>query len=228
MSLTVIIGTVLAAVKTAVTVVTAALPKIGAAVMNLVNKIPQELWKPLIDLTTNVVKTLLGIKDSAGEIGEKARIAAEQGVKPEQFKSTSDYLKHLQEEIKIDRDKFDNLKPEELRARELTGTAIFIKAIEEKCGLKLSSEVLKTLAKIAMPAGQFLYLAEKLKNSELTFDDVVKYLDETCPSSKIGEVGELLKGLAQTVLGENCTSDAINQWIMNLIDKNKNPEATEA
>ena len=213
------------AVKVAVSVVTAALPKIGAAVMNLITKIPQNLWRPLIELTSNVVKNISGINDSACEIGEKARVAAEKKVKPEDFKSTTDYLKHLQDKIEIDREKLNNMSPEERMARELTGAALFTQSIEEKCGLKLPAEVLRTLSKIAMPAGQFLILAEKLKKSELTMDDVVSYLDEKCPGSKIADVDALLKDAVTLFLGDKATRDAVNQSILDMIDRNKQVEA---
>ena len=209
------------AVKAAVAVVTAALPKIGAAVMNLVAKIPQNLWRPLIELTSNIVKNISGINDTACEIGEKARVAAEQKVKPEDFKSKTDYLKHLQDKIEIDREKMNKLSPEERMARELTGAALFIQSIEEKCGLKLSTENLCTLSKIAMSAGQFLILAEKLKNSELTMDDVVSYLDEKCPGSKIADVDALLKEAVTAFLGDKATKEAVNQSILGMIDRNK-------
>ncbi len=211
----------LTAVKAAVAAVTAALPKIGAAVLNLVSKIPQGLWRPLIELTSNVVRSISGIQDSAFEIGEKARVASEKGIRPENFNSTTDYLKHLQNEIEIDREKLGSLKTEERMARELTGTALFIQDMEEKCGLKLPAEVLKTLSKIAMPASQFLILAEKLKNSELTMSDVVSYLEEKCPESKIADVDALLKEVVTVFLGDKATQKEVNQNILDMIDKNK-------
>ena len=213
------------AVKAAVAAVTAALPKIGAAVMNLVNKIPQNLWRPLCELTTNIVKNISGINDSACEIGEKARVAAEKKVQPEDFKSKTDYLKHLQDKIEVDHEKMKNLSPEERMARELTGIVLFTQSIEEKCGLKLPVEVLHTLSKIAMPAEQFLILAEKLKNSELTMNDVVSYLDEKCPGSKIADVDALLKDAVTLFLGDKATRDSVNQCILDMIDKNKQVEA---
>ena len=212
----------IAAIKTAVAAVTTALPQIGAAVMNLVNKIPQNLWKPLIELATEVAKCIFGVKDNAAEIGEKARVAAEQGIKPEQFSSTAEYLKHLREKIEIDREKFNSLSEEEIRARELTGAAIFIRGIEEKIGSSLSTDCLAMLSRIAMPASQILILAEKLKNSNLTFDDVVCYFKNECPSSKIPQVGGAIKDAVQEFLGANASKDEVNQTIRGMMEKNRN------
>ena len=220
-----LIPMIVTAVKAAVTAMATALPKIGAAALNLVNKIPPNLWKPAIELTTNLAKNLFDIKESAGEIGQKALTAAENGVDRDQFDSTAEYLKHLREKIKLDREKFDSLPPEELKARELTGMVIFTQSIEEKCGLQLPVDVLKTFAKIAMPGGLFLIMAEKLKNSNLTLEDIAKYLGENCPSSKIREIGSLLKDAVGAFLGANATTDSINQTILDMIEKNKQVQA---
>ena len=204
---------ILMAVREAAIFVTQNLPKIGAAVKELISKIPPEVWKPLIEFATEGIKALFGTKDTAAEIGEKARIAAEEGCQPEDFKSTSDYLKHLEEKIQIDRAKFEALTPEEIQARELAGTAIFVQGMEEKCGMPVPTEFLKVVSKIAMSASTVLRLAEMLKTAEVTLDDVIDYLKERCKGDKLEAVDAAFK---QAIAADHPDMDAdkINETIL--------------
>ena len=112
--------------QTLIQPVIAALPKIGAAIANFVAKIPPPVLEKIISTTIDIVgdlaKRLLGCSDSPAELGDKALNAEK---KPEDFETTSDYIKYLEKDIKLDREAFQNLTPEEKRTRELTGTEIY-------------------------------------------------------------------------------------------------------
>lgn len=63
--------------------------------------------------------------------------------KPDDFKSTEAYIKHLNEEMKADRNNLDKLTPEEREKYRKIGAEIEIQAIREKYNVELSEDFLE-------------------------------------------------------------------------------------
>ena len=89
----------------------------------------------IIECIAQVAKILgVGGEDSPEELGMKTEIADK---KPEDFDTIQDYIKYLNEEVKLDKDAVDNLSEVDKAKYGAMGAALNIKAIEEKIKEKL-------------------------------------------------------------------------------------------
>lgn len=198
----------------------AALPKIGAAVAKFVAKIPQPIIDKVISVSIDIIcdlaKRLLGCSDTPAELGDKA-LKAEK--KPEDFEKTSDYIKYLENEIKIDRVEFQKLTPEERSTRELTGTEIYRQGISEKVGFDMTDEFLVLCGKAGLDAKTVYMLIDELQgNRSITLGDVCSYFAGTCQPDKIKETGNLCKRAFIKSL-DNPTTEEVNKKILTLMEE---------
>lgn len=132
--------------------------KIGTDGMLLIGSIALSLIIPgfglpeiltLIQIVGDVAKTLhVGGEDSPEELGMKTEIAEK---KPDDFETTEEYLKYLNEEVNLDPREVKNLTPEDRAKYGLVGASLDIKALQEKYHIELSPEFLRdvTLMKIS-------------------------------------------------------------------------------
>ncbi len=162
-------------------------------------KIPEGLFKT-VSTVSNIVHTLAGIFGIRSEedpeiLGAKVE---QSGKKPEDYESTEAYIQELRENVKLDREKFDKLTPEERMGCKMVGTAIETKAISEKLGgMNISEECLGTVAKLEFGGAkidpkELVAILQSLKEQGITdLDDVVHYLEGT-GSKNMLETGQAL------------------------------------
>lgn len=108
------------------------------------------------------------------------------------------YIKYLNEEVELDKEKFDKLTEEEKLGCKVVGMALETKAVEEKIGgVEISPECLAMLTKIQMSgidinAKELVGIIQVLKDEGITnLNDVVEYLEGKGQSDKI-RTGEAL------------------------------------
>lgn len=143
------------------------------------------------------------------------------GAKAEQAEKTIDdfdgdveaYIRYLKEEIALDKEKFDQMTPEEKLGCKAVGLSLETKAVEKKLGdVEITPESLATLGKIYLVDGveidskELLAVMKNLKEAGITnMNDVVEYLEGKGDSDRI-KTGEALK----EAIGERA-DDRINQ-----------------
>lgn len=183
------------------TVCSAAKGFIGAVAKIGVNTF--EKIKEAVGFVGNIMHTIAEIvlntelKDSPEELGAKA-MQAEKGI--EEFDGDAEaYIKYLRDEIKLDRARFEAMKPEEKLGCEAVGITLETKAVEQKLGgVEIPAESLAELGKLHMAgitidAVKLLNVIKALKESGITnLNDVVDYLEGTGDSDRI-KTGEALK-----------------------------------
>ena len=206
--------------QTLIQPVIAALPKIGAAIANFIAKIPPPVLEKVIAATIDIVgdlaKRLLGCSDSPAELGDKALNAEK---KPEDFETTSDYIKYLENDIKLDREAFHNLTPEEKRTRELAGTEIYRQGISEKLSFNVSDDFLIFCGKVGLDAKTvYLFLDSVQQNGSITQNDICAYFEGKCQPEKAKEIGNFCRGIFLKTL-DNPTLDTVNQKMISLMEE---------
>jgi hypothetical protein len=214
------LGPVIAALGTAFNAVVAALPKIGAAIVSFIDKIPPQIREQILSVAIDVVadlsKRFLDVSDSPEKLGEKALNADK---KPEDFDSITSYIKYLEKEIQIDPNVFINLTPEEKKARELAGTEIYRQGISEKLGFNMSDDFLILCGKAGLDAKTVYVILNALQeNQSVTLDDFCKYFSGTIQPEKAKEIGAFCRSVFASVFNDLTSDSDINKKILSIME----------
>lgn len=172
-------------------------------IVNVIAEIKMpEIIEIVIETIAEIVEVIgkkIGLieeEDTAEELGFKAQDAER---KPDDFESVEEYIDYLRNEIKIDREKFDNLKDEDKLTCNAIGSTILAKGISEKKGVELSGEFLVEVAKQKMKGEEVNAFIDNFKKNDLKMDSMKDYLKcELSPeeNSKVDSVfKETLKEL---------------------------------
>ena len=185
---------------------------------NIIAKIPIPDLKvsDIISIAAKIVHSVvdfLGIKSE--ENPEILGAKAEQSEKHlDDFDDdVVEYIKYLKEEVELDKEKFDNMTPEEKLGCKAVGMALETKAIEEKIGgVEISPECLATLIKIQaagikIDAGELVGIIRFLKTQGITnLNDVVELFEGKGESDRV-KTEEVLA---------NAIGEGANEKILNL------------
>lgn len=214
------LGPVISVLGPVIDAVVAALPKIGAAIVNLINKIPPPLLEKIlfatIDIMGDLAKKFLGATDSPEQLGEKAFKAEK---KPEDFDSINEYIKYLENEIKLDPVGTGNLTPEEKKARELAGTEIYRQGISEIVGFNVSDEFLILCGKTGLDAKTvYLVLDAVQKNQVVTLDDFCRYFAGTIQPERVKQTGSLCRSVFSAASGNQISDSDLNAKILSVME----------
>lgn len=183
--------------------------KMAQSVIGVFNKIkiPGTDLVGLLGKIANTIGSVLDVLNIKSEedpevLGAKAE-QCEKGA--DEFNSTKEYIKHLTEEMELDREKFDKLTPEEKTGCKAVGVALETKAIEEEIGdISISPECLGMVTKLQMNGvningKDLVKIINALKEEGITnLNDVVDYLEGNGDSNRLA-TGEALV----TALGED-------------------------
>ena len=215
-----IIGTVGSFILGCASKIGPAIAGIAKGVVGIVSKIQE------VGTISNISKVIGFIGKVVHAIAELLGIKSEEdpeilGAKAEQSEKTIDefdgdaeaYIKYLKEEVELDKQKFDQMTPEEKLSCKAVGLSLETKAVENKLGgVKITPESLAILGKIYMSgnaeidAKKLLSVIESLKAAGITnMNDVVDYLEGKGNSDRV-RTGEVLK----EAIGEGA-DDKINQ-----------------
>ncbi len=147
----------------------------------------------------SIAEIVLGMKleDTSEELGAKA-VQAEKSI--DDFDGDAEaYIHYLNDEIELDRARFEKMTSEEKIGCEAIGITLETKAVEQKLGgVEIPEESLAELGKIHMAgididAVKLLDIIKQLKESGITnMNDIVDYLEGKGDSDRI-KTGEALK-----------------------------------
>jgi len=145
-------GAIINVVSSAISIASSVVSTVGKSLVTGATRLLEIAGKHL-DTIANVIETIgkvlnvIAHEDNIDELGAKA-IKSEK--KPEDFNQISEYIEYLKNEIKLDMDKFDNVKMEDKLARKAIGATIISKGIEEKKDTSIPMEFWKEVAKQGM------------------------------------------------------------------------------
>ena len=149
----------------------------------------QELFPkiPAVDLIIKVVGAVvsaiaevLGLKEKEKDEPEELGMKAEQAdKKPEDFKSTEDYIKYLHDEISVDEEKRKKLTDEERAAYSSIGSKLYLDASAEKLGVEKGSitpEFLLDSAKLNLQGIEVVEIIKEIKTIGMQVEKVSEFL----------------------------------------------------
>ena len=162
------------------------------------------------DIMGDVLKVLDIASDTSAIIGFKVQ-QSEKNM--DEFDSVEAYIKYLNDEIKLDREKFDNLTEEEKVSYTVVGLAVETGVISEKLGIKIPVEAVEMLTKlgnISVEASKLVNFISKLKEEGIDdFKEVYECIKGEGNSDRVktGEalvsvLNELEEGEGNKVLNE--------------------------
>lgn len=147
----------------------------------------------LIQCIAEVAK-ILGVnegQDSPQELGMKAEIADK---KPEDFDSIEQYIKYLNEEVELEKDSVEKLEKEDKVKYGLLGTALNIKAIEEKYDITLSPEFICDVSKMKLSGEEVSQFIRTFKENGINkMQDMTDYLKGNPIETEKSEVSDSIK-----------------------------------
>lgn len=184
--------------------------KIGTEGMLLIGSIALSLIIPgfglpelltIIQIVGQVTKILqVGGKDSPEEIGMKTEIADK---KPDDFESTEQYLKYLNEEVNLEPGAVDKLSPEERAKYGLIGTALDIKAIQEKYHIELSPDFLRDVTLLKMSGEEVgAYVKDFAEKGITKMQDMTDYLRGNTIDTDKGKISSSVLDTMSTLYPE--------------------------
>lgn len=163
-----------------------------------------------------LISNFLGVKkedESVEEIGAKAMMSDK---KPEDFNSNEEYINHLRNDIKLDKEKFEKAGEVEKIARTVVGATVLVRGIEEKKGFEIPNETWITMAKLGLEnksSKETNTILDTFKDGNL--GDLTKFVDGKLGAKAEGEVGDKLVEMYQK-LEPNSSIEDIEKKVMHM------------
>lgn len=151
----------------------------------------------IIECIAQVAKVLgVGGEDSPEELGMKTEIADK---KPEDFDSIQDYIKYLNDEVELSDDAIDNLSDIDKAKYGAMGTALNMKAIEEKYDVNLSPDFIRDITLLKMSGEEVAACIDKCKENGIDkAQDMTDYLrDKPIESDKSAVSDAMIESLSE-------------------------------
>ena len=169
--------------------------KIGGAVMNGVSKFVARYPEleigimvvlKIVDIICKVADLLIGKPkdETPEELGLKAeRCKEEEGLTPEDFASTEAYIDHLRNDIKVDHEKMAELSKEQLQAYAAIGTGLYVRAMEDRYGMKMEPEFWRAIYRTNIAPEQVPALVQSMRAAGVESGKLLDaYLAGTIPA----------------------------------------------
>lgn len=202
----------------AVSTISSAVSSIGRALASSATKLLEVAGKYLGPLSNVIqaIATFTGVlkpEDDIEEIGAKAM--QPESKKPEEFDSNTEYIDYLRNEVKLDKEKFDNATNTDKAARTAVGATIAAKGVGEKKGFDVPLETWVALSKINLEnkAQEIDKILETFKDGKL--EDFAKYVDGKLDIKKEGEIGDELVDMYKE-LEPNASIEEIEEKVMKM------------
>lgn len=140
-------------------------------------KIAGPLLGPMATIISAVAQ-LLGVFKKEDDVEELGAKAMQSDKSPEDFDSNAEYIEHLRNDIKLDREKFEKAGDVEKLARVAMGTSIAMKGINEEKDFDIPIEAWVSMAKLGLNetnAKEVDTILDTFKDGNL--GDFAKYVD---------------------------------------------------
>lgn len=203
--------------SSAVSIISSAVGNLGSALVSTAGSFLSVVAPHLgaISQIIGLISNFLGVKkenESVEEIGAKAMISDR---KPEDFDSHTDYINHLRNDIKLDKEKFERAGEVEKIARTAVGATVLVRGIEEKKGFEIPTEAWIAMAKLGLESKteETNKILDTFKDGNL--GDFAKFVDGKLGAKDEGEIGNKLVEMYQK-LEPNSSIEDIEKKVMNM------------
>jgi hypothetical protein len=212
------LGFLVSAVSSAISMVSSMAGSLGGLASTAMNAL--KVAGPWLGQIANIVSAiaqLLGIFKKEDDVEEMGAKAMQSDKKPEDFSSNTEYVEHLRNDIKLDREKFDAAGPAERMARTAVGTGIAMKGINEQKGFDVPIEAWVAMGKLGLDetsAKEVDTIIDTFKDGKL--EDFAKYVDGKLEGvEKNGEMGDTLADMYKE-LEPNSSVEEIEDKVMKM------------
>ncbi|WP_042462061.1 hypothetical protein [Neobacillus dielmonensis] len=193
---------------------------IGPALVNvgrvLVANLPKiETGLKIVSAVVQTISVVLGLinkNDTAEELGAKA---VESDKKPEDFRSTEEYIHYLRNEVKLDSQKMDTLKTEDRMAYTTIGSVILAKGIEEKFRVNIPVDFWVEVGKQKMNADEAKAYIENFKANGFDEVKLSDYLKGKLPIAELKQVAPIIENTLKQLQSE-LTPEQVQSKIMEM------------
>ncbi|WP_414698497.1 hypothetical protein [Peptacetobacter sp. AB845] len=197
---------------------------VGGAISKLgeiISKIPDLGIGEVINIVdtvskiVEVVSKLLGIStnDNTEELGAKA---LECDKKPDDFDTVGEYIKYVENEIELDKEKFNSMSKEEKAVCSAVGAGILLSGISENKKVDVEMDFIVEAAKQGFSAKEINDLIDKFKEHGVALN-LSKYLKGELTSSENKEFTPVLKEYLKEV-NPDLDEDGIEQRIDEMME----------
>lgn len=136
----------------------------------------------IIEIVTKVctiidgIAKILGLKDDEDTPEELGMKAEQSDKKPDDFDNVEEYINYLHTQVELDKEKMNNLQPEQRAGYMAVGSAIYIKGLEEKYGMDLPADFWLTVASLKLSSEEVKSYIDSFKANNLDVMDMCDYL----------------------------------------------------
>ena len=158
----------------------------------------------------------VGGDDTPEELGMKAEIAEK---KPTDFDSTEAYINYLNEEVTLDEGLVGSLSPEDKVKYGLIGSALDIKAIQEKYKIELSPDFLRDVALLDLSGEEVATCVKEFSEQGITkMEDMTNYIRGNETNVDKQEISSCMTDTLKELYPE-LSEEQINDKLCELADK---------
>ncbi|MGL4403455.1 MAG: hypothetical protein ACRCTS_07035 [Fusobacteriaceae bacterium] len=196
------------------------LPSLGKALAGAASVLIGKLF-PVIDIVISIVKVIgvaLGLIEEKDEVDELGAKACESELKPEDFSTTEEYINHLKNDIKLDKEKFEGRSEIEKLAHKGIGVSIVKKGMEEKLGMEISNDFLYYAGKANLSGGETFGLMKIFKENNFTsMEKFESFMKNGMPLSEKIKTGEMITdGLLNTDENKDKSREDIEKKVVDM------------
>lgn len=159
-----------------------------------------------------VMLDVLKPNEKMDELGAKAM---QTDKKPEDFDKYSDYIEHLRNDIALDKKQFEKESPSDKLSRQIIGTAITIKGIDEEKGFDIPINAWVVMAKMGFEGKSSVEINAVLDAFKGDYDSLSKYTEGELSAKKEVEVSNTLCDLYKE-LEPNVSDKEIESKVMRM------------
>ncbi|MCL4101999.1 hypothetical protein [Fibrobacter sp. HC4] len=222
-----IIGAALGAIGSAIGGICSGLAgvvgSLGAGIASIAATIGKIAANPIfglvIQLVCEIAKVFCGRpeKETPEEMGAMMEEGAKMGIKPNDYKSTKEYLDALREKVKIDEKRMNEIRSNDVKccAYKCVGAGAYMKDAQERLSMSIPIDVLKIGAVCKMGAEQLVDFA---RGCSASTSDISAYLNGKPTTEKPDKVAETLANAMKAAcpeMSENQIYEAINKVMGN-------------
>lgn len=169
-----LIGSACSAVGGFLSSVGGALASAGSMVLNAL-QVGLPIFARVCEIVLDVAKVLnvLNPQDTDKEVldlGMRAELADQQGIRSEQFQDYQAYIQHLRQEIKVEKLELDKLTDVDRLKYGAIGTSVTIRAIQDKYTTPIPNDFWLSAAKMELPHNEVKSLLDRFESQGVSAD----------------------------------------------------------
>lgn len=219
-----VIGAIGSAIGGICSGIAGAIGSLGAGIASIAATIGKIASSPFFGAVMQLISTIAKVfcdrpeKETPEEMGAMMEEGVKMDIKPDNYKSTKDYLNALREKVKIDEERIKEIRSNNvtLNAYKCVGAGAYMKDAQERLGLSIPVNLLKIGAVCKMGAEALVDFARGC--SKINPSDINAYVDGKPTVEKPDAISESLAKAMKSAcpeMSENQIYETLNKSMEN-------------